>query len=91
MMADNVFLMHKIEVVNRKDMIVQGVIKVVSYDEHNISLETDFGKIIITGTDLLAGEINSKEGILKLTGDIQSIQYKVNKIKEKGIKGFLFK
>ncbi len=90
-MADNVFLLHKIEIINRKDMIIQGVIKVISYDEHNISLQTDFGKIIITGTNLLAGEINSKEGILKLTGDILSIQYKVNKIKEKGLKGIIFK
>ncbi len=90
-MADNIFLNHKIEIVNRKDMIVSGVIKVLSYDENNLSLQTDYGKIIITGTDLLAGEINSKEGILKLTGDIQSVQYKVSKIKEKGLKGIIFK
>ncbi len=90
-MADNIFLNHKLEIINRKDMQVSGVIKVLSYDENNINLQTDYGRIIITGTDLLAGEINSKEGILKLTGDIQSVQYKVNKIKEKGLKGFIFK
>ncbi len=90
-MGESVFKNHKIEIINRKDMLVEGAVSVTSYDENMISLKTEFGKLIITGTNLLAGEINSKEGILKLTGSIESVQYKVNKIKEKGIKGILFK
>ncbi len=80
-MSDKILLPHKITVENRKEMTVTGVIQVVSYDEYRILLRTDYGTLIIQGRDLVAGEISSANNTLKLTGRIETLQYKAAKDK----------
>lgn len=75
-MADKILNPHKITVENRSDMSVTGVIQVVAYDENRVVLRTDFGTLIIQGRDLVAGEISSINNTMKLTGNIDTLQYK---------------
>ena len=75
-MADKILNPHKITVENRSDMSVTGVIQVVAYDENRVVLRTDFGTLIIQGRDLVAGEISSINNTIKLTGNIDTLQYK---------------
>ncbi len=75
-MADKILNPHKITVENRSDMSVTGVIQVVAYDENRVVLRTDFGTLIIQGRDLVAGEISSISNTMKLTGNIDTLQYK---------------
>ena len=84
-MSDKVLLEHKVTVENRKAMTVSGVGQVVSYDEYRIVLRTDYGTLIIRGRDLVAGEISSATNTLKLTGRIETIQYKAAKDKSEGL------
>ena len=84
-MSDKVLLEHKVTIENRKAMTVSGVGQVVSYDEYRIVLRTDYGTLIIWGRDLVAGEISSATNTLKLTGRIETIQYKAAKDKSEGI------
>ena len=70
---------------NRKEMSVGGVVQVVSYDEYRIVLRTDYGTLIIQGRDLIAGEINSATNTLKLTGRIDTLQYKAAKDKSESL------
>lgn len=84
-MSDKVLLEHKVTIENRKAMTVSGVGQVVSYDEYRIVLRTDYGTLIIRGRDLVAGEISSATNTLKLTGRIETIQYKAAKDKSEGI------
>ena len=83
-MSDKVLLEHKVTIENRKAMTVSGVGQVVSYDEYRIVLRTDYGTLIIRGRDLVAGEISSATNTLKLTGRIETIQYKAAKDKSEG-------
>ena len=84
-MSDKVLLEHKVTIENRKAMAVSGVAQVVSYDESRIVLRTDYGMLIIRGRDLVAGEISSATNTLKLTGRIETIQYKASKDKSEGL------
>ena len=84
-MSDKVLLEHKVTIENRKVMTVSGVGQVVSYDEYRIVLRTDYGTLIIRGRDLVAGEISSATNTLKLTGRIETIQYKAAKDKSEGL------
>lgn len=84
-MSDKILLEHKITIENRKDMAVHGVTQVVSYDEYRIVLRTDYGTLIIQGRDLVAGEMNSATNTLKLTGRIETIQYKSARDKSQGL------
>ena len=84
-MSDKVLLEHKVTIENRKAMTVSGVGQVVSYDEYRIVLRTDYGTLIVRGRDLVAGEISSATNTLKLTGRIETIQYKAAKDKSEGL------
>ncbi len=75
-MADKILLEHKLTVENRTAISVTGVTQVVAYDENRIVLRTDYGTLIIQGRDLVAGEISSVNNTLKLTGSIDTLQYK---------------
>lgn len=75
-MADKILLEHKLTVENRTAISVTGVTQVVAYDENRIVLRTDYGTLIIRGRDLVAGEISSVNNTLKLTGSIDTLQYK---------------
>ena len=84
-MSDKILLPHKITVENRKEMSVGGVVQVISYDEYRIVLRTDYGTLIIQGRDLVTGEINSATNTLKLTGRIDTLQYKAAKDKSESL------
>ena len=72
-------------------MAVSGVVQVVSYDEYKIVLRTDYGTLVISGRDLVTGEINSATNTLKLTGRIETLQYKAARDKSENILSRLMK
>lgn len=75
-MSDKILLPHTVSIENRHSMTVTGVNQVVAYDEYHIILKTDYGTLIVQGRDLMAGEISSSSNMLKLTGTVESLQYK---------------
>lgn len=90
-MSDKILLPHKITLENRKDMTVSGVVQVVSYDEYRIVLRTDYGTLVIAGRDLVTGEISSATNTLKLTGKIETLQYKAARDKSENLLSRLMK
>ena len=80
-MSDKILLPHSVTIDNRRHMAVTGVQQVVVYDEFHVVLKTDYGRLVIQGKDLVAGEISSSSNILKLTGSIEALQYKAVKDK----------
>ncbi len=75
-MPEKILMPHSLTIENRSDMAVTGVVQVISYDENHIVLKTDYGKLYITGRNLVAGEISSSSNILKLSGEISALQYR---------------
>ncbi|MBE6866720.1 MAG: YabP/YqfC family sporulation protein [Oscillospiraceae bacterium] len=84
-MSDKILLQHKVIIENRGAMSVDGVTQVVAYDENRIVLRTDYGTLIVTGRDLVAGEISSSNNTMKLTGNIDTLQYKGSRDKREGL------
>lgn len=84
-MSDKILIPHKVTLENRNTMTVTGVLQVISYDEYRIILRTDYGTLIIQGRDLVAGEISSSQNTLKLTGRVETMQYKAAKDKSEGL------
>lgn len=84
-MSGKILLQHKVIIENRGAMSVDGVTQVVAYDENRIVLRTDYGTLIVTGRDLVAGEISSSNNTMKLTGNIDTLQYKGARDKREGL------
>lgn len=90
-MSDKIFLPHTVTIENRHSMTVTGVVQVVAYDEFHIILKTDYGTLFIQGRELTAGEISSASNTLKLTGTVESLQYKGVKNKSESLVSRIFR
>ena len=66
---------HSITVDKRENMVVTGVIDVISFDEEMIITETEMGVLIIKGENLHVNKINLEKGDLEVDGLICSIVY----------------
>ena len=90
-MPEKMLMPHVVNIENRRQMSVSGVVRVVAYDEYHIILKTDYGQMLIQGKNLVAGEMSSSQNTIKLTGSIELIQYKAIKDKSEGFFAKLLK
>ena len=85
-MADKILSEHTVFIENRRTMKITGVVQVVAYDEFRLILKTDYGKLTVSGRNLVAGQMNTESKTMELTGDINYLQYQANHGKsEKGL------
>lgn len=73
----------KMLMTNRQKLQLEGVEHVASFDEEEITLETDLGMLVLKGKGLHITQLNLEVGNLAVEGLIFSIDY----IEEKGVKG----
>lgn len=71
----------------RREMTVNGVNEVISFDEQDIHLVTVGGEMYIEGSDLHIDVLDVDKGIISLNGKIDAVYYSSDAKKEK--KGFL--
>ncbi len=67
--------MHKVTMVNRKTSNITGVNDVLSFDIHEILLETEQGMMMIKGDDLHVNRLTLDKGEVDIDGKIDSITY----------------
>ena len=85
-MADKILSEHTVFMENRRSMKITGVVQVIAYDEYRLILKTDYGKLTVSGRNLVAGQMNTESRTMELTGDINYLQYQANHGKsEKGL------
>lgn len=85
-MADKILSEHTVFMENRRSMKLTGVVQVIAYDEYRLVLKTDYGKLTVSGKNLVAGQMNTESRTMELTGDINYLQYQANHGKsEKGL------
>jgi len=60
---------------NRNELNITGIKKVRSTEPNLIVANLDNGNIIISGSNLSVGRLDIKEGVLELTGVVDSIKY----------------
>lgn len=66
---------HELVVTNRRDIYVTGVLGVDSFDDLEISLQTDLGTLIIHGEDLHVEEISLDAREFRCCGKVTGFQY----------------
>ncbi len=67
--------MHKITLSNRRTCTINGVNDVLSFDIHEILLETEQGMLMIKGNDLHVNRLTLDKGEVDVEGRIDSLTY----------------
>lgn len=76
---------HKLTMVNRKNSTLTGVNDVLSFDIHEILLETEQGMLMIKGDDLHVSRLTLDKGEVDVEGKIDSFTYSdVTSVAKKG-------
>ncbi len=70
--------MHKVTMTNRKSCLINGVNDVLSFDIHEILLETEQGMLMIKGDDLHVSRLSLEKGEVDIDGKIDSFTYSEN-------------
>lgn len=66
---------HSLCAVNRDAITVQGVKDVISFDEENVLLVTVCGQLALEGTGLRVKVLNTKDGVVEVTGKLNGLLY----------------
>lgn len=67
--------MHKVTMSNRRTCTINGVNDVLSFDIHEILLETEQGMLMIKGSDLHVNRLTLDKGEVDVDGKIDSFTY----------------
>lgn len=71
----NTFFPHKLMIENRQGGTVTGVTDVMSFDEKDILLITQAGKLTIKGEQLHVKRLNLEKGEVDIEGRVDSLLY----------------
>ncbi|WP_031516481.1 sporulation protein YabP [Desulfofalx alkaliphila] len=88
---------HRLDMVDRKQLTLKGVQHVGSFNDYEITLDTNMGYVSLKGENLHITQLNLEEGDLTVEGYINAIEYidgktaKGGKVKGKGILDRLLK
>ncbi len=74
---------HSISLKDRKDMRIDGVTEVISFDDLAIMLKTQCGDMTIEGKDLKIAVLEIDAGIVVLSGTVSGVYYYEPQTKEK--------
>ena len=66
---------HDVSILCRKRMTLTGVADVVSYDDGRIALKTALGGLVIDGSGLKLGRLDTASGNAEIEGLIKSLEY----------------
>lgn len=78
---------HNIQINNRKEIEINGVKEIDSFDNEEFLLETTQGYLIVRGTQLQLINLNVEEGIVEISGKVYELMY-VDEEAESRAKGF---
>ena len=67
--------MHKVAMTNRRSCTIGGVKDVLSFDIHEILLETEQGMLMIKGDELHVSRLTLEKGEVDVDGKIDSCTY----------------
>ena len=80
---DNVQEKHSVSLKNRREMRIEGVTEVISFDEMAVMLKTQCGDMVIEGKDLRIAVLEIDAGIVVLSGTVSGVYSYEPQSKEK--------
>lgn len=75
MMEDSVLLPHKLTLNERKNLTMNGVTEVVSFDENSVVLKTAMGNLTVHGEGLQLKNLSAEGGQVAVNGKIAALLY----------------
>ena len=81
---------HCVSINERKEVFIDGILKLDSFDKNEFLISTSKGYLHITGTDLTLGNMDMEKGTLSINGSIDSVSY-LNSSTEQNKEGFFKK
>lgn len=66
---------HSLQIVNREQVTVQGVLAVESFDDEEIILETEMGMLTLRGEELHIKQLDLESGKFAVEGFVNSLVY----------------
>ena len=81
----NLPLKHEVRLTNRKEMFIEGVKNIQSFDSSEFLIETIMGYMIIKGKGLMLGKMDNENEQLTIKGEVSAMEYvSANKDKSGG-------
>ncbi len=74
-MQNNTNSVHNLILENRNSLSITGAVSVSAYDETGAQIITNMGLLTIGGKDLCVSELSVQSGEVKISGEIEYIQY----------------
>ena len=91
-MSEENNLKHKVSLTNKKDLLIEGVKTIDSFDSNEFLVETIMGYMHIEGKGLMLGKMDNDNEDLTIKGEINKLEYvNSNKDKEKSFLKKIFK
>ena len=75
MSEENNALKHQVTLTDRKEMFIEGVKTIESFDSSEFLIETIMGHMIIKGKGLMLGKMDNDREELSIKGEVSSLEY----------------
>jgi len=84
---------HHVNIKNRKELEINGVKEIDSFDNEEFLLETNMGYLIVRGQNLQLKNLNVEEGLVQIKGKLYELTYvdEQHQEKAKGLFSRLFR
>ncbi len=66
---------HRVEIFQREQVRLQGVIHVESFDERQVVVETDMGLLTLTGEEFHISSLDLDKGYMLVEGMFMALEY----------------
>lgn len=66
---------HELRLLNRKNLYMNGIDDVISFDDKTIELKTVCGELIIDGNELRITVLDTVKGAVNIEGTVHSLNY----------------
>ena len=70
---------HTLFIANRENAELTGITDVDSFNEEEIRALTDYGEVMIKGSALQVETLETENGVLKISGNVDAVVYTNNK------------
>ena len=75
MNEENQNLKHQVTLTNRKELFIEGVKSIQSFDSSEFLIETIMGYMVIRGKGLMLGKMDNDNEELSIKGEVSAIEY----------------
>ncbi|MEG1872543.1 MAG: YabP/YqfC family sporulation protein [Ruthenibacterium sp.] len=75
---------HNLILENRHTLTATGIVSIISYDAQSAVLETSLGLLSVGGAGLCVSELSVQTGEVKITGEVEFVQYAAKKQQQGG-------